>query len=217
MRPAFRRIFHWSVAAGTLWLTSPPRVLAADSRTVDEMFKNKNGVPGEAPTAPVVGTGDGSIIWSLLQLIFALGIIIAIIYLLIRLLSSRSQRMQGAGIHLLGVKMLGNNRSVQMIAVGEKVYLIGVGEDITLLDTVTDPDLIQELRDANEHSAVSGPAGWQTLLKKLGIKTQAETAASEEISIDDLSFDATLREKLNSLKEKRKQSVDDWQQEGRKQ
>jgi flagellar protein FliO/FliZ len=203
------KIMLWSVAAGTLWLSCPTRVLAVGDN-VEDALKKGNTPAGQAPAAPVsVTTDDGSILWSLIQLIFALGIIIAIIYLLIRFLSSRTRLSSGNVFQTIGAHSLTNNRSVHMVAVEDKVYLLGVGENITLLDTIQDADLIDRLKQPVQEGFASPFDGMQKLFKMLRSKSQTQ---SEEITVVDLPFDATLRDKLNQLKEQRQQAVDDWQE-----
>ena len=211
MRPTFiRRLVTWCAAWGVLWLSSPPHVLAVGG-SVDDAIKSRQS--GETPVPPPAATGDGSVIWSVLQLIFALAIIIAIIYLLIRFLSTRTNLARGHVFRSLGAHSLGTNRSVHAVAMGDKVYVLGVGEDVTLIDTVDDPDLIEQLRGTEADLAIAPVSGLQNLLGRFRSRAQAPQA--EEIPINELnemSFDATLREKLNTLKEKRQQAVDDWQE-----
>jgi len=209
MRPnSVRKLAVWFLTMGTVWLTAPLRVLAEDSKTVDQLFQSKT--PGQAPAVPAAGSGDPSVIGSTVTLIFALGLIIALIYLLIRFLSSRTKQAQGGAIQSIGAQPLANNRSVHMVSVGGKVYLLGVGENVTLIDTITDPQQVEDLRASSLQPAASPVVGLQELIGRLRPKKETQT---EEIELNDLSFDAALREKINALKEKR-QEADQWQ-EGR--
>ncbi|KEO82943.1 hypothetical protein EL26_12670 [Tumebacillus flagellatus] len=166
--------------------------------------KQKGTAPAELPTA----TGDGSLFWSLLQLVFALGIIIAIIYFLIRFLSQKTNLSRNQAFQSLGAQALGKDRSVHLISVGDKVYLLGVGETVTLLDTVTDAQLIEQLRENAQQPMVRPVPGLQTWMNRLRPKANAQ---AEELQVEELPFDAALREKLHNLKERRQQTVDDWQ------
>lgn len=203
------KLFMWSVAAGTLLLLCPSRVLAVGDN-VEDAIKKGNTPGGQAPVAPdTVTTSDGSILWSMVQLIFALGIIIAIIYLLIRFLSTRTRLASGNVFETLGAHSLATNRSVHMVAVEDKVYVLGVGENITLLDKIEDADLIDRLRQTNQENVTNPVDGVQKLFSML---RPTQKTQSEEIKVVDLPFDATLRDKLNQLKEQRQQAVDDWQE-----
>lgn len=203
------KLFMWSVAVGILWLSCPSRVLAVGD-SVEDAIKKGNTPGGQAPVAPdAVATSDGSILWSLVQLIFALGIIIAIIYLLIRFLSSRTRLASDNVFQTLGAHSLATNRSVHMVAVEDKVYVLGVGENITLLDKIEDADLIERLKQATQENVTSPVDGVQKLFNRL---RPTQKTQSEEIKVVDLPFDATLRDKLNQLKEQRQQVVDDWQE-----
>lgn len=201
MRPKLRRLVAWSVAAGALWLSSPPRVLAVENN-VEDMLKN------DAPATNFQGAAvdGGSMFWSILQLFFALGIIIAIIYLLIRFLSTRTNLTRGNVIQPLGAHTLASNRSVHVIALQDKVYVIGVGDNVTLLDTIEDAEQIEQLKDTTQQAGgtLKGAPGLADLIGRLR-KKQAPQA--EELQVADLTFDAALREKLNSLKEQRTSAV----------
>ncbi|ASS75638.1 hypothetical protein CIG75_11990 [Tumebacillus algifaecis] len=147
----------------------------------------------------------GSMFWSILQLIFALGIIIAIIYLLIRFLSTRTNLTRGNVFQPLGAHTLATNRSVHVIALQDKVYVIGVGDDVTLLDTIEDAELVMQIKESS--APTSGmAAGAPVLTDLLNRLRKKQTPQAEEINVTDLSFDDALREKLNSLKEQRQQT-----------
>ena len=208
MRPNFlHRLVVCSLAAGTIWLSSPLRVLAAKDN-LEDLLQSKQ--PGETPAVPPTATGDGSVLWSTVQLIFALGIIIAIIYLLIRLLSSRARGTQGGAFQTFGAHSLTNNRSVHVVSVGDKVYLLGVGENVTLLDTITDQEQIERLRETIEPNVVqAGSNGLQELISRLRPKSKTQ---AEEIQLTELPFDTALREKINSLKAKRQDGDQEWEE-----
>lgn len=209
MRPILRRIVAWSVAVGTIWLSSPPHVLAVGGNVENAI---KGHQTGQTPQVPSAGSGDtGSLFLSMIQLVVALAIIIALIYLLIRFLSKRTNMRGGQAFQTLATHSLTTNRSVHVLAVGDKVYLLGVGDDVTMLDTITDPDLIEQLRSNSQAGMLGSRSGWQDLLERLRPKSRTQ---AEEIQLQDLPFDAALREKLQTLKEKRQQTVDDWR-EGR--
>lgn len=213
MRPSrtTRRIL-WSLTAAVLWLSSPSRVLAVED-SVEKAIKNGN--TGTAPAAPGVTTGDTSLLMSMIQLVISLGIIIAIIYLLIRFLSSRSKNaFRGHTMQNLGAQSLTNNRSVHMLAIGDKVYVLGVGDNVTLLDTITDPDLVNQVKDGAEPTSPLNGNGWQGLQDLIQRLRKKSNPQVEEIGMRDIGFDQALREKLNNLKEQRTQSAQDWQ-EGR--
>ncbi|MGZ4032705.1 MAG: flagellar biosynthetic protein FliO [Tumebacillaceae bacterium] len=205
MRPLHRRLVAFIVAVGTLWLSAPTHVLAVGDNVYDAI-KGKGTV--QQPQVPATGGGDG-LFTSMVELVVALAIIIALIYLLIRFLSTRTNLRGGQAFQTLAAHSLTANRSVHVLAVGDKVYLLGVGENVTLLDTITDTDMIDQLLGASQNN--QRQTGLQDLLGKLLTKPKARPQA-EEIQVQDLPFDATLREKLNNLKEQRQQTVDDWRE-----
>lgn len=197
MRPTIlRRLLLIFIVAG-VWLASPPHVLAVGV-TVEDMLKQQDGQ--QAPV-PEVGQGDESLIWSLLQLIFALGIIVALIYLFVRFLSMRTIQTRGHMFQSLGTQTVAANRSVHLLAVGDKVYLLGIGEDINVLDKITDAAEIERLKELSDSQAAIGNpvSGMQTLIDRLRARTAK--GKSQEVQYEDLSFDAALREKLDALKQ----------------
>jgi flagellar protein FliO/FliZ len=206
MRLAIIRTFTaLSVALGTFSLSSPPHVLAVGESVTGTINNKQNG---SVPTAPTTATGDGSLLWSLLQLIFALGIIIAIIYLLIRFLSQKTNLSRNTVFQSLGAQSLGKDRSVHLVSVGDKVYLLGVGDSITLLDTITDTEMIERLRENTQQPLARPVAGLSDWINRLRNTSKVQ---AEEIHVEELPFDAALREKIHNLKERRQQTVDDWQ------
>jgi flagellar protein FliO/FliZ len=176
--------------------------------SVDDALKGK-GTANLPTTAPASGSGT-SLFTSMIELVVALTIIIAMIYLLIRFLSTRSNLRGGREVQTLAAHSLTANRSVHVLSVGDKVYLLGVGENVTLLDTITDEGLIDQLLGASQSNQRSSVTV-QDLVGKLLSKPKAR-AQAEDIQLQDLPFDATLREKLNNLKEQRQQTVDDWRE-----
>jgi flagellar protein FliO/FliZ len=187
-------------------------VLAVDG-SVEDAIKNRQS--GTAPAAPEVATGDGSMLLAMIQLVFALGIIIAIIYLLIRFLSVRSKHaFRGHLLQNFGALSLTSNRSVHVLALGDKVYLIGVGENVTLLDTITDPALVAQIKDSAQPTQVLSGNSWRGMQDLINRLRKTDAPQSEEIQVQELPFDLALLEKLNHLKEQRSQTVEDWQ-EGR--
>jgi flagellar protein FliO/FliZ len=206
MRPLHRRLISLFVAVCTLWLSAPSRVLAVTD-SVDEALKGKS--TAKLPTVPASGPGNG-LFTSMVELVVALAIIIAMIYLLVRFLSTRSNLRGGQTIQTLAAHSLTANRSVHVLSVGDKVYLLGVGDNVTLLDTITDAELIDQLLGASQSNQRSS-VNLQDMLGKLLPKQKAR-AQAEDIQLQDLPFDATLREKLNNLKEQRQQTVDDWRE-----
>lgn len=90
---------------------------------------------------------SGSLILNIVKMIFALLLVLVLIYVTIKLLSHRqrlNKRVQS--LENLGGISVGNNKSIQVIRVGNKFYLIGVGDNVELLQEITDSDVIDTLQ-----------------------------------------------------------------------
>lgn len=90
--------------------------------------------PAESVKLP--GSNTPSMWGFLLQVVFSLGIVILLIYLLMRFLSKRQiggGLRQSGPFRMIGGAPLGNNKSLQIVKIGEALYVLGVGENIQLL------------------------------------------------------------------------------------
>ncbi|MFD2171346.1 flagellar biosynthetic protein FliO [Tumebacillus lipolyticus] len=161
----------------------------------------------DAPATNFQGAAadGGSMIWSILQLLFALGIIIAIIYLLIRFLSTRTNLTRGNAVQSLGAHSLTTNRSVHVIALHDKVYVLGVGDDVTLLDTIEDAEAVKQMKESSEQQS-GGNAGVLSFGDLMSRLRKKQKPMAEELHESDLTFDAALREKIDSLKKQQHRS-----------
>lgn len=95
--------------------------------------------------------GVSSFIFNFLKMIFALLLVLALIYLILLFMKKRNKLQ--ANSHLLenlGGISLGSSKSVQLIKVGDKVYLIGVGESVQLMTEITDETLKETLLAESE-------------------------------------------------------------------
>lgn len=89
---------------------------------------------------------DGSLFLSLIQTFFALLLVLALIYLLLKLLNKRNKSFsQIKALENLGGIPIGQNKSIQLVRVGTKIYLLGVGDNVELLEEITDHQLKDEL------------------------------------------------------------------------
>lgn len=76
---------------------------------------------------------------SIVKTIVLLGLILFLIYFLLKLLNKKNRLFQQSKtLENLGGISLGQNKSIQVIRVGEKMYLIGVGDNVELLQEVSD-------------------------------------------------------------------------------
>ncbi|RLL45526.1 flagellar protein [Oceanobacillus piezotolerans] len=90
--------------------------------------------------------GSGSLAFSLVKMFFALLLVLALIYILIKLLGKRNRLgNQSKVLENMGGISLGANKSIQIVRIGTKLYLVGVGENVQLLQEVTEGEVIDEL------------------------------------------------------------------------
>lgn len=73
----------------------------------------------------------------LLNLFFALAVVVILAILLIRFLARRANVQQKGAISVLAARQLAPNKSIQVVEVGDKRYLLGVAEQVTLIADVS--------------------------------------------------------------------------------
>lgn len=88
----------------------------------------------------------GSIVFGVIKTLFALLLILALIYVLIKFLSKRNKLFnQVKALENLGGISVGQNKSIQIVRIGDKVFMVGVGDNVELLQEIDDEDLIKDL------------------------------------------------------------------------
>lgn len=94
-----------------------------------------------------------SIFLKILQTFFALLIVLALIYLLLKFLGNRNKLFtQVKSLENIGGISIGQNKSIQLVRVGSNIYMIGVGENVELLEEITDQQLKDDLLHKNEEN-----------------------------------------------------------------
>ncbi|TGB00292.1 flagellar biosynthetic protein FliO [Sporolactobacillus shoreae] len=199
-------------------------VLAADpgNGTVADMFKNQNtghhaqSNPGSSAqttngnTSPVA-IGGSNLFLDFVKIVFALLIVLALIYLLYRFVAKKTGKFrEGNLLKNLGGVSVGTNRSVQLIRIGNKVMVIGVGETVQLLKEISDPSEIEALASQEEatdrlEENVVRVLQW-TAGKAFRTQGKKQTTGRDYAS-------SILREKLNQLKEEREKKMKELIQE----
>ncbi|WP_270180452.1 flagellar biosynthetic protein FliO [Alkalihalobacillus sp. CinArs1] len=120
-----------------------PHVEAVNGSVTDWLNEDgeKPAEEQESETPPKVESKDTNIFVLLIKLVFYTVVVVGLIYLLIRFLAKRQQKMQQHSIFTpVGGSPLGNNKSVQMIKAGNSLYMLGVGENINLLKEIKDEE-----------------------------------------------------------------------------
>lgn len=138
--------------------------LAADpaNGTVADMFKNQNsGHKSQTDQSHSAQTnsnnaspsvlGGSNLFIDFVKIVFALLLVLALIYLLYRFAAKRTGKFRTRNaLKNLGGVSVGTNRSVQLIRVGNEVMVIGVGDTVQLLKEISDPAEIEVLSEQEE-------------------------------------------------------------------
>ncbi|WP_143848869.1 flagellar biosynthetic protein FliO [Alkalicoccobacillus porphyridii] len=162
------------VVLGSISLSPILKMEAADCQYVDRALtpecQQENGDTQEDVTlgdssneedSEVVFASQDSGFMTILKLIGALALIIALLYGLLRFLSKRTKSFQQSQLlENMGGVPLGPNRSVQLIKVGDRVLVVGVGDSIQLLTEIDAEDERKALLDLQQEQAnqVGAPA-----------------------------------------------------------
>ncbi len=120
-----------------------------------EEEESTNNVDSENNEQTVLSdeNSTGSLIFSIVRTVFALLLILVLIYILIKFLSKRNKLFnQVKALENLGGISVGQNKSIQIVRIGEKVFMVGVGDNVELLQEIDDEDLIKDLLHNDEQS-----------------------------------------------------------------
>ncbi|MGP4072237.1 flagellar biosynthetic protein FliO [Piscibacillus sp. B03] len=131
---------------------------ASNNSSVNDYFNEEEGVQTEqeqdntqVPENNTDFQSDRSLFLDFIKMIFALVVVLGLIYFLLKFIQKRNRLyQQSRSLENLGGLSLGTNKSVQIIRVGQKYYLVGVGEDIQLLSEIDDEETIRGLVDQQQ-------------------------------------------------------------------
>lgn len=169
----------------------------------DEMDETLNSKIKEDEQELLVG-GDNSesLALSIVRMFFALVLVLALIYFLLRFLNKRNTLLsnQVKALEKLGGISLGQNKSIQLVRVGNQVFLLGVGDNIELLMEVTEEEIKEGLLLKAENATtdfISSPL-FRSLLQS---KTDDnKTTGGKE-------FNKLFSNELDKLKKSRKKMI----------
>ena len=176
---------------------------ACEENGAETTPKNEEQTEQDAQ-ASVVGK-NGSLLFSIVKMVFALLLVLALIYLLIKFLSKRNKLFhQVKALENLGGISVGQQKSIQVVRIGSKVFLVGVGENVELLQEITDEQVKHDLlhKDENEANESLG-SNWLTSFlqqKQTGVKTQTN------------DFKQFFTNELDKLKQNRKKLINQHKQ-----
>lgn len=94
---------------------------------------------------------NGSLVFDLIKMAFALLLVLALIYLLLKFLSKRNKIFsQVKALENVGGISVGQNKSIQIIRIANRMYVVGVGDNVELLHEITNENEREELLQLNQ-------------------------------------------------------------------
>ncbi|TCP30318.1 flagellar protein FliO/FliZ [Scopulibacillus darangshiensis] len=180
-----------------------------DRNTVEDMFKKQSdhekAYKGtKAVQSESVSDDQTSLFITFIKLIGALLIVLALIYLLYRLVSKRTKAYQDYGsMKNIGGVSVGANRSVQLVRVGQEVLVIGVGDNVQLLKEIKDPELVENLLNQEE---TGDPL--QINMKKILSWTKGKAFMTQANQNQPSDFRMLLMQRLAETKKDRQTKIE---------
>lgn len=160
-----------------------------------------------------LGDGDGASYFpALLQLIFTLGIILGLLYIVFRFISKRSGIYGNPNFKHLGGLPLGQNKSVQLVEVNNKVYILGVGENIQLIQKIDEPEEVLAIKASNQ-SSFDEKMNWKDWINRFkessfNQKWNLKWFDNKGVGTKKQDFEQILTGKMKELKERRNENIE---------
>lgn len=153
---------------------------------------------------------NGSLVFDLIKMVFALILVLALIYLLLKFLSKRNKIFnQVKALENIGGISVGQNKSIQIIRIGSRIYVVGVGDNVELLHEVTNEDEKQDLLQINQSKEFQAGSILNALLKP---KKNGESSTNQA----NIDFKSLFATELDKLKSKRSKMINHHQRKGDK-
>lgn len=140
-----------------------------------------------------------SLFRNFVQMIFALLLVLGLIYIMLKLVNRRQQLFsQTQTLENLGGISVGQNKSIQVIRVGSKMYLVGVGDDVQLLKEIDD----EVTKSSLSKKQLKDPLSFTDWVKSLlPLKTKKKKLESPN------SFKHILSNELDQMKNNRQHLI----------
>ncbi|GED70228.1 hypothetical protein BRE01_39300 [Brevibacillus reuszeri] len=181
----------------------------ADSYNQGKVPQSNAPAGGEQPAA-IPGGGTGSMIGYFVQVIFSLGFIVLLIYLLLRFLGKRQGAQSHGPIKIISAAGLGNGKTLQVVMIGESLYVVGVGDNVQLLRRIEPGDEVDLILSEAEIKPLKNPFTISWL--PFGKKKQADEELLFSSDVDGKSFQEMLKGEWNDVN-KRPIKMDAWTKE----
>ncbi|MBS4172529.1 flagellar biosynthetic protein FliO [Bacillus sp. FJAT-49736] len=145
--------------------------------------------------------------WDVTKMIFALILVIALLYYLLKFINKKSRSyQQNRFVQNFGGTSLGGNRSLQIVKAGKRILILGVGEDIRLLKEIEDQqeidDFMKQYEEQTEHSIEPKDIVSKIAKRINGYKKNVEGSQP--------SFQNLLKEQLLNIKKDRKNMIKEF-------
>ncbi|MEN2464562.1 flagellar biosynthetic protein FliO [Ornithinibacillus sp. FSL M8-0202] len=191
-------------------IVSPLTVFADGDMVIDQYDDNQDQNKQESEEeSPVnlspnqsISSDNGSLVFDLVKMVFALFLILALIYFVLKFLNRRNKLFnQVKALENLGGIAVGPSKSIQIIRVGSKVYLVGVGENVQLLEEIEDEGMKEEILSSYNQQSDFKPENLLSLLQRKDKQT------NENTNDTNANFKNLFSNELEKLKENRKKLV----------
>jgi flagellar protein FliO/FliZ len=150
--------------------------------------------------------GLGSSIKMVGYVIFCLILIIALFFIIIKVISQKNRlMMSGRSVKLIGGVSIGQNKSIQVVEVGHTLFVVGVGDNVQLISKIEDAEEIEFIVDHMHFRGNKDFPVFQTLGKWFKGLRGEKHIAEEDLST---SFQQVFHEKMERITN-RKQRVDE--------
>lgn len=198
-----------------LLLVAPLPGLASAEGTVADAYNQGNAPKSTAPAggeqpAAIPGSGSGSVWGYLIQVIFSLGFIAVLLYLLLRFLGKRQVGQSHGPIKVITATALGNGKTMQVVMIGETLYIVGVGDNVQMLRMIEPGDEADLILADAEIKPLGTALSFRWL--PFGKKKQAEEEILFSSDVDGQSFQELLHGQWNDVK-KRNMPTEAWAKE----
>ncbi|WP_159462057.1 flagellar biosynthetic protein FliO [Salirhabdus sp. Marseille-P4669] len=188
----------------------------ATNNSVSDLFDEEKSQKGDEETPATesepedelqeeLASNNDSLLFDLIKMFFMLGIVLGLIYFLLKFLQKRNKMFQQVrAMENLGGISLGSNKSIQMVKIGSKVYVIGVGNDVNMLTEIDDPKFIEELENKEQNPSQLN-ASFQSLFQQLRNNKGKQPNKQNESTIH--SFKQLFNDELKTMKQERKNII----------
>ncbi|ASN05716.1 flagellar biosynthetic protein FliO [Virgibacillus necropolis] len=152
---------------------------------------------------------NGSLVFDLIKMVFALLLVLALIYVLLKLLNKRNKIFQQVkALENIGGISVGQNKSIQIIRIGSRVYVVGVGDNVELLHEITNENEKEELLHINQANEFQAGSFVTALFQQKKNDNSTNQTKSE--------FKNLFTTELDKLKSGRRKMINHHKQKGDK-